>query len=56
MCHRIRSPQRVSRRLIRSVAGEPSEIAAVTVFLLADDASFMTGALVSVNGDQTACI
>ena len=34
--------------------GEPSEIAAVIVFLPTDDASFMTGAVVSVHGGQTA--
>jgi len=36
--------------------GEPEEIAAVIVFLLTDDASFMTGSVVSVDGGQTACI
>lgn len=36
--------------------GEPAEIAAVIVFLLTDDASFMTGAVVSVDGGQTACL
>lgn len=36
--------------------GEPSEIAAVIVFLLTEDASFMTGAIVSVDGGQTACL
>ena len=36
--------------------GEPSEIAAVIVFLLTEDASFMTGAVVSVDGGQTACM
>ena len=36
--------------------GEPEEIAAVIVFLLTDDASFMTGSIVSVDGGQTACL
>ena len=36
--------------------GEPEEIAAVAVFLLTDDASFMTGSVVSVDGGQTACL
>lgn len=36
--------------------GEPEEIAAVIVFLLTDDASFMTGSVVSVDGGQTACL
>jgi meso-butanediol dehydrogenase / (S,S)-butanediol dehydrogenase / diacetyl reductase len=36
--------------------GEPEEIAAVIVFMLSDDASFMTGSVVSVDGGQTACL
>jgi NAD(P)-dependent dehydrogenase (short-subunit alcohol dehydrogenase family) len=36
--------------------GEAHEIAAVIVFLLTEDASFMTGAVVSVDGGQTACL
>ncbi len=35
---------------------EPSEIAAVMIFLLTEDASFMTGAVVSVDGGQTAVL
>lgn len=36
--------------------GEPEEIAAVILFILSDDASFMTGSVVSVDGGQTACL
>lgn len=37
-------------------AGEPREIAAVTAFLLSDDASFLTGAIIPVDGGSTAGI
>jgi len=36
--------------------GQPQEIAAVAAFLLTEDASFMTGAVISVDGGQTACL
>lgn len=36
--------------------GQPSEFVAVAAFLLSDDASLMTGAVVSVDGGQAACI
>ncbi len=36
--------------------GKPEEIAAVIVFLLTDDASYMTGSVVSVDGGETACL
>ena len=59
MAHVFRDPE-----AIKSVTathpigrlGEPEEIAAVIVFLLTDDASFMTGSIVSVDGGQTACL
>jgi len=47
---RIRAAHAIGRE------GQPEEIAAVAAFLLSDDASFMTGAIVSVDGGQTACI
>lgn len=36
--------------------GEPEEIAAAILFLLSDEASFMTGSVMSVDGGQTACL
>jgi NAD(P)-dependent dehydrogenase (short-subunit alcohol dehydrogenase family) len=47
---RIRAAQPMGRE------ADPDEIAAVAVFLLTDDASYMTGTIVSVDGGQTACI
>ena len=47
---RIRAAHPIGRE------GEPEEIAAVIVFLLCDDASFVTGAVIPVDGGNTACI
>jgi meso-butanediol dehydrogenase/(S,S)-butanediol dehydrogenase/diacetyl reductase len=47
---RIRAAHAICRE------GQPEEITAVAAVLLTDDASFMTGGIVSVDGGQTACI
>jgi len=39
---------------IQARVAEPDEIAAVVCFLLSDDASFMTAALVAADGGATA--
>lgn len=47
---RIRATHPIGRE------ADPDEIAAAIVFLLTDDASFITGAVVPVDGGSTACI
>lgn len=59
MNHVLTAPEAIARVNALHPIGrtaEPSEIAAVIVFLLTEDASFMTGAVVSVDGGQTACL
>ena len=36
------------------MAGEPEEIAGAALFLASEDASFVTGAILHVDGGQTA--
>jgi NAD(P)-dependent dehydrogenase (short-subunit alcohol dehydrogenase family) len=36
--------------------GDPSELAAAALFLASDDASFVTGSLLAVDGGQTSLI
>lgn len=36
--------------------GQPEEVAGAIVFMLSDDASFITGAILPVDGGSTACI
>ncbi len=48
--------ERAMTRIPLGKFGKPEEIAAVIAFLLTDDASFMTGAVVSVDGGQTAIL
>ncbi|WP_027547837.1 SDR family NAD(P)-dependent oxidoreductase [Bradyrhizobium sp. WSM2254] len=47
---RIRAAHPIGRE------ADPDEIAAAIVFLLCDDASFITGAVIPVDGGSTACI
>jgi NAD(P)-dependent dehydrogenase (short-subunit alcohol dehydrogenase family) len=47
---RIRAAHPIGRE------ADPEEIAAAIIFLLSDDASFITGAVIPVDGGSTACI
>lgn len=59
MDYALRDPE-VAKRIIAAHPigriGEPEEIAAAILFLLSDDASFITGTVMSVDGGQTACL
>jgi len=55
----LNDPEKARRQRAAHPIGrvaQPQEIAAVATFLLSDDASFMTGAVVSVDGGHTACL
>ena len=59
MAHVFHDPEAINRATAAHPIGrlgEPEEIGAVIVFLLTDDASFMTGSIVAVDGGQTACL
>ncbi len=48
--------RRIAAAHVIGRAGTAEEVAAAIVFLLSDDASFITGAVIPVDGGSTACI
>jgi meso-butanediol dehydrogenase/(S,S)-butanediol dehydrogenase/diacetyl reductase len=55
---RFQDPARLDQMLARIPMGrhgEPSEIAAVIAFLLSDEATYITGVTLPVDGGWTAC-
>jgi meso-butanediol dehydrogenase/(S,S)-butanediol dehydrogenase/diacetyl reductase len=55
----LQNPENVKRIQAAHPIGreaDPAEIAAAIIFLLTEDASFITGAVIPVDGGSTACI
>jgi acetoacetyl-CoA reductase len=58
MMHDV-SPQELHRRILPQIPvgrlGQPSEVAAMVSWLVSDEAGFVTGANLAINGGQHMC-